>query len=76
MAGEAQLRVSGSLAFVAAARAAHVVVLDPEDEGRRLLLRIVKRLLDHSHEPQPLDGFGNRESTTLKCHGKGVRIST
>jgi putative DNA primase/helicase len=35
---KALLRVSGSLAFVAAARAAYLVADDPEQEGRRLLL--------------------------------------
>ncbi|MDT8320747.1 MAG: AAA family ATPase [Xanthomonadales bacterium] len=36
--GNALYRVSGSLAFVAAARSAWVVVKDPDDEHRRLLL--------------------------------------
>ena len=43
---EAMLRVTGSLAFVAAARAAYVVCKDPDDDTRRILLPAKNNLGD------------------------------
>ena len=37
-AGDALLRITGSLGFAAAARAAYIVAKDPEDEARRMFL--------------------------------------
>jgi hypothetical protein len=41
---EVLLRVMGSLAFVAAARAAYLIAADPQDKSRRLFLPIKSNL--------------------------------
>lgn len=43
---EAMTRITGSLAFVAAARAAFLIVADPDDEDRRLFLSIKSNLAE------------------------------
>ena len=59
---EAVLRISGSMAFVAAVRAAYAVTADPADQSRRFFVPIKNNLaLDQgglafrikSHEPEP-----------------------
>ena len=46
--GRAMNQVGGSIAFVAASRSAYLVSKDPQDEERRLFLRIKNNLTSHS----------------------------
>jgi len=57
---DALLRVSGSLAFTAAARAAWLVAKDPQDEGRRLFL--------------PMKNNLGPDATGLAFHVEGVPL--
>jgi len=62
--GKAMYRPTGSLAFMAAARAAWLVVKDPKEHGRRLLLPVKANLtrdptgLAYSVESRTLPGIG------------------
>ena len=46
--GRAMNQVGGSIAFVAASRSAYLVSKDPEDEERRLFLKIKNNLSNYS----------------------------
>ncbi len=63
---EALMRVSGSLAFVAAARAAYLVAADPQDKARRLFLALKNNLA-----PDPL-GLAFRVEVVTISAGTGA----
>jgi hypothetical protein len=79
---EALMRVSGSLAFVAAARAAYLVVADPQDKARRLFLGLKNNLA-----PDPLGlafrvevvaipaGAGTLETSRIAWESESVTIT-
>jgi len=64
--GKAMYRTSGSLAFVAAARASHLVIGDPEAEDRRMMLPVKSNLgkkawgLAYSVQAVPVSGIGDQ----------------
>jgi AAA domain/RepB DNA-primase N-terminal domain/Primase C terminal 1 (PriCT-1) len=62
--GSALYRTSGSIAFIAAARAAYVVARDPQDETRRLVLPVKNNLAEHP------DGLAYR----IRQAGNGAAI--
>lgn len=77
--GEALLRVTGSLAFVAASRAAFLIVRDKEDKHRRLFLPIKNNIgndesgLAFSVESHSLPG--GIETSRVSWEGEPVTIS-
>ena len=69
-AGEAMLQVTGSLAFVAAARAAYIIAKDQDDPSRRLMLPVKNNLGDDQ------TGYAFRiEATRLPSHIDTSRIA-
>lgn len=77
--GEALLRITGSLAFVAAARAAYLVVKDQENSSRRLFLPIKNNVgndqsgLAFTLEPHLLPD--NIETSRVRWESEAVLIS-
>ncbi|NOU08631.1 MAG: AAA family ATPase [Nitrospira sp.] len=79
---EAIMRITGSLAFVAAARSAYVVVQDPENEARRLFLPLKNNLgpdrtgLAFTVEPVQLDSDEGPIQTSRILWEAGVVTTT
>ena len=80
--GEALMRVTGSLAFVAAARAAFVVARDPDNDDRRLFLPLKNNLgndktgLAFTVEPIQLDSAQGSIETSHVLWEPGVVTTT
>jgi hypothetical protein len=79
---EALMRVTGSTAFVAAARAAFVVVKDPADEARRLLLPLKNNIgndqsgLAFTVEPATVPSAnGPIETSRVAWEGEAVTVT-
>jgi hypothetical protein len=74
--GEAISRVSGSIGFVAAARAAYLVVRDPDDGERRLLLPLKNNLGDdrtgYSYCIEPMTLAGGIETSRVNWSSEAV----
>lgn len=77
--GEALLRVTGSLAFVAASRAAFLIVRDNEDKHRRLLLPIKNNIgNDESGLAFSVESYslpGGIETSRVSWEGEPVTIT-
>jgi hypothetical protein len=69
---QALLRVTGSLAFIAAARAGYLVAADPEDATRRLFLPLKNNL----SRPQPGLAYRIEEFTVPSAAGPSETIET
>ncbi len=77
--GDAILRVSGSMAFVAAARAAFVVARDQADDERRLFLPIKNNLgndtVGYAFKIQPATLKGGIETCSVVWEPEAITIS-